>query len=186
MSGREWTKQAHKNAGWLVALGILQVFLGVVILGAPLAGGLTVALVIGVAMILGGIARLFTAFAADSFGGGALAFLWGLLTAAAGFYIFTNPGVGLVTLTLVLSMMFFVNGLAECVVAFKVKPASGWGWGWMLTGGIVSVVLAMMVWRQFPFSGFWLVGTLLGVNLLMNGFTSLMVGGGARKMTAAA
>jgi len=182
MSISTWMKQAHKNAGWLVALGIAQIVLGVVILGAPLAGGLTVTLVIGVAMIVGGVARLFAAFAADSFGIGALAFVWGLIVAATGFYIFTNPGVGLVTLTLVLSMMFFVSGLTECVAAFHVRPEGGWGW--MLTGGLVSVLLAFMIWRQFPFSGIWLVGTLLGVNLLMSGFTTVMVGSAARKLTA--
>jgi len=54
--------------------------------------------------------------------------LWGLIVAATGFYIFTNPGVGLVTLTLVLSMIFFVSGLTECVAAFDVRPEGGWGW----------------------------------------------------------
>lgn len=181
MSTRAWMAQAHRNAGWLVALGIAQIVIGVIILSAPLAGGLAVTLVIGVAMIFGGVARLFAAFAADSFGSGALAFLWGLLVAATGFYIFTNPGVGLVTLTLVLSVLFFVNGLTECVVAFQVKPEGGWGW--MLAGGLVSVLLAFMVWGQFPFSGIWLVGTLLGINLLMSGLTTTMLGSAARKVT---
>ncbi len=176
-----WMKKAHKNAGWLVALGVLQIVIGVVVLAAPLAGGLTVTLVIGMAMIFGGIARLVAAFAADSFGIGALAFVWGLIVAATGFYIFTNPGVGLVTLTLVLSMMFFVSGITECVAAFQVKPERGWGW--MLTGGLVSVLLAFMIWRQFPFSGIWLVGTLLGVNLLMSGMTTVMIGSAARELT---
>jgi len=184
MSITAWMKKAHKNAGWLVALGVLQVVIGVVVLAAPLAGGLTVTLVIGMAMIFGGIARLVAAFAADSFGIGALAFVWGLIVAATGFYIFTNPGVGLVTLTLVLSMMFFVSGITECVAAFQVKPERGWGW--MLTGGIVTVLLAFMIWRQFPFSGIWLVGTLLGVNLLMSGMTTVMIGSAARKLTETA
>ena len=148
MSIAEWMKKAHKKAGWLVALGILQIVLGVVVLGTPLAGGLTVTVMIGLVMLVGGVARLVASFAADSFGSGALAFLWGLLLATGGFYMFTNPGLGLAALTLMLSMMFFVSGLAECVVAFHVKPHDGWGW--MLTGGIVSVILALMVWRQFP------------------------------------
>jgi len=91
MSISTWMKQAHKNAGWLVALGIAQIVLGVVILGAPLAGGLTVTLVIGVAMIFGGVARLFAAFAADSFGIGALAFVWGLIVAATGLASTSSP-----------------------------------------------------------------------------------------------
>ena len=98
--------------------------------------------------------------------------------------MFTNPGLGLAGLTLMLSMMFFVSGLTESVVAFQVKPDDGWGW--MLTGGIVSVILAIMVWRQFPVSGVWLIGTVVAVHLLMSGFTTLMIGTGARKVTARA
>ena len=180
----EWLKKAHKKAGWLVAIGILEIVLGVVVLGSPLAGGLAVAIILGISLMIGGVARLFAAFATDSFGSGALAFLWGLIVATAGFYIFTRPGIALGGLTLVLSIMFFVSGLTQCVVAFHVKPTSGWGW--MLTGGIVTVLLAIMVWRQFPMSGVWLVGTLVAVHLIMNGVTTMMIGGAARKVTDAA
>jgi len=182
MSIESWMKNAHKNAGWLVALGILQIILGAVVLLSPLAGGLAVTMVLGLSMTLGGVAWLVGAFAADSFGSGALAFLWGLLLAAGGFYIFTNPGLGLATLTLVVSMMFFVIGLTACVVAFQVKPASGWGW--MLAGGVLTVIFAILVWRQFPISGMWLVGTLVAIHLLMSGVTTLTIGSAARKATA--
>ena len=179
---QDWLKKAHKNAGWLIVLGVLEIILGIVVLSAPLAGGLAVTTVIGFAMLVGGIARLFAAFFADSFGTGALAFLWGLLVAATGFYIFTNPGLGLATLTIVLSMMFFVSGLSECIVAFQVKPADGWGW--TLTGGIISVLLAIMIWRQFPLSGLWLVGTLVGFHLIFAGMSTLTIGSAARKATS--
>lgn len=178
-----WVEKAHKYAGWIVVLGIVEIVLGVIVLSAPFAGGVAVTMVIGAGMIFGGIARLLAAFFADSFGSGALAFLWGLLVASSGFYMFTNPGVGLATLTLVLSMLFFVSGLSECVVAFQVKPASGWGW--MLAGGVVSVLLALMIWREFPLSGIWLVGTMVGINLLVNGFSTAAVGSAARRVTSA-
>ncbi len=179
---QEWLKKAHTNAGWIVALGVLQIILGVIVLSAPMLGGLAVTTFIGFLMLAAGIARLFAAFFADSFGSGALAFLWGLLVAGTGFYMFTNPGLGLATITLVLSMMFFVSGLSDCLVALQVKPAAGWGW--TLTGGIVSVLLAVMIWRQFPLSGIWLVGTLVGIHLLLAGMSTMTVGSAARKLTS--
>jgi uncharacterized membrane protein HdeD (DUF308 family) len=184
MGTGEWLKTAHRNAGRLVALGVVEIVLGLVVLSAPLVVGLALSMVIGLGLMLGGVVRLVAAFAADSFGSGALAFLWGLLVAAAGFYVFAHPGLSLAALTLALAMMFFVSGLTECVVAFQAKPAEGWGW--VLAGGIVSVVLALMVWRQFPVSGSWLVGTLVGINLLVGGVRTLMIGGAARRATAAA
>jgi uncharacterized membrane protein HdeD (DUF308 family) len=184
MNMENWMEKAHRNAGWLVALGILQILLGGVAVASPLAGGLVVTMVLGISLIVAGIARLFTAFAADSFGAGTLAFVWGLLVATTGFFVFTNPGVGLATLTLVISIMLFISGLSECAVAFHAKPESGWGW--ILTGGIVSVILAIMVWRRFPFSSIWLVGTLVGINLLVTGFETVMVGTAVRRRTVTA
>lgn len=176
-----WKQAIHKNAGWLMALGVIEIILGIVVIFSPLAGGLAVTIILGVAMILGGIVRLFTAFGSDSFGAGALAFLWGLLVAGSGFYFVTNPGLGLATLTLVLSMVFFINGLLQTIIAFQMKPEKGWGW--MLTGGILGVLLAIMIWQQFPISGLWLVGTLVGIRLLFNGLTTLTLGGAAREVS---
>ena len=177
-----WMTATHKNAGWLVALGVVEIIVGILVIFTPLAGGLAVTMFLGAALMIGGIVRLFAAFGADSFGTGALAFLWGLLVAVSGFYILMNPGLGLVTLTLVLAIMFFATGLMQIVVAFKMKPVSGWGW--MLFSGIVSVLLAVMVWREFPFSGLWLVGTLVGVHMFFAGITTVSVGSAARKLTA--
>lgn len=182
-SMEHWSNKAHKNAGWIVVLGIAQIVLGFMVLAAPLSGGVAVTMIIGVGMIFGGIARLSAAFFADSFGSGALAFLWGLLVASTGFYMLTNPGAGLMTLTMVLSILFFVSGLSESVVAFHARPTKGWGI--MLAGGMINVLLAFMIWRQFPLSGFWLVGTMVGINLLINGLSTLTVGTAAKRLTSA-
>lgn len=179
-----WKEEVHRNAGWLKVVGILEILVGVMLIFSPLAGGLAVTMLLGSGILLVGIFRLVTAFGADSFGSGALAFIWGLLVAAAGFHIITNPGLGLATLTLLLAMMFFVSGLVQTLIAFKIRPADGWGS--MLFGGVLGVLLAIMVWRQFPVSGMWLVGTLAGVHALSNGMSTIMIAGAARRMTRAA
>ncbi len=95
-----------------------------------------------------------------------------------GFYFLMRPGVALVTLTLVIALVLFMDGITRIVVSFKMKPVKGWGW--MLAGGIFSVIFAVMIGKQFPESGIWLVGTLVGVSLLFEGFTTLSVAGAAR------
>lgn len=185
MNAREqtWLEKARKNAGWLVAFGVLEIVAGFLAVGSPFVAGLAVALLVGVAFLMGGVARLVVAFMADSFGAGALTFLWGLIVAATGFYFMTRPGVGLATLTLVLAIVLFVDGVTRVIIAFKLKPVKGWGW--MLTGGIVSVLLAWMVGREFPVSGLWVVGTMAGINLLFSGFTTIALAGTARKVAGA-
>jgi uncharacterized membrane protein HdeD (DUF308 family) len=182
MTVADWMKKAHKNAGWLVALGVVKIVLGVLLLCSPFIAGLAAATFLGFALIIAGIIRLVAAFGADSFGAGVLVFLWGLVVAITGGYVLMNPGVALLSMTLVLAAMFLVSGLVEVYTSFKMKPEKGWGWA--LTGGIVSVILAIMVWRQFPVSAVWLPGTLVGIQLLFAGMTTMTVGSAARRMTA--
>ena len=173
-----WLESAKKSAGWLMVLGIIEIVAGILAIGGPLVAGLAVTVMVGIAFLMAGGARLVGAFMADSFGVGALSFLWGLVVAVAGFYFLVRPGAGLITLTLVVAMALFFDGITRIVMSFKMKPVKGWGW--MLAGGIVSVIFAVMIGRQFPESGVWLVGTLVGVSLLFEGVTTLSVAGAAR------
>jgi uncharacterized membrane protein HdeD (DUF308 family) len=54
------------------------------------------------------------------------------------------------------------------------------GWGWALFGGVVSLVLGIMIWRQFPVSGTWAIGILFGVHMLFTGFAMMGIGSAAR------
>ena len=174
-----WLETARKNAGWLVFFGVLEVVTGLLSIVSPFLAGLAVAVMIGVAILISGVARLVGSFLAGSFGAGALTFLWGLIAAAIGFYMVVRPIVGLASITLVVAMALFVDGITRIVLAFKLKPVSGWGW--MLAGGILSIVFAMMIGWQFPASSLWVVGTLVGISLLSAGFTTITLAGAARK-----
>ena len=179
-----WLLQAKKNAGWLVFLGAVEVVAGVLAILGPLVAGIAVALMVGVMLMVGGCVRLVEAFKADSFGGGALTFLWGLLLAVTGFHFVTRPGLGLESLTVLVAVVLFADGIFRVILSFHMKPVPGWGW--MLSGGILSVVLAVMIWRQIPVSGLWVVGTLVGISLISNGLTTVFVGSAARKVAGAA
>jgi uncharacterized membrane protein HdeD (DUF308 family) len=85
-----------------------------------------------------------------------------------------QPGAALGALTLFLAAFFFAQGLIEVINGFGARPAQGWGW--LLASGVVSILLALMIWRQFPISGAWAVGTLVGVRLLMSGTVLLSIG----------
>jgi len=179
-----WLHQAKKNAGWLMFLGIAEVVAGVLAILGPLVAGLAVAVMVGFMLMVGGGARLVGAFKANSFGGGALTFLWGLLLLVTGFHFVTRPGLGLESLTLLVTVVLFADGILRIILSFHMKPVKGWGW--MLAGGILSVVFALMIWGQFPVSGLWVVGTLVGFSLISNGLTTVFVGSAARNVAAVA
>ena len=175
-----WLETAKKNAGWLIVFGVVEIVAGLLAIAGPFVAGLAVTVMVGIALLLGGGARLVGAFMADSFGAGALIFGWGLLVAATGFYFVIRPGIGLGTLTLVVAIVLFVDGVTRVILAFNLKPIKGWGW--MLAGGIVSILFACMVGWEFPASSLWVVGTLVGFSLLMNGFTTITLAGTAREV----
>jgi len=175
-----WLEKARKNAGWLVVCGVLELVAGFLAIGGPFMAGLAATLLVGVAFLMGGGTRLVVAFMADSFGAGALTFLWGLVVAATGFYFVIRPGAGLATLTLVVAMVLFMDGLTRVIIAFRLKPVKGWGW--MLAGGLLSLACACMIGWEFPASSLFVVGTLVGFSLLFSGFTTITLAGTARKL----
>jgi uncharacterized membrane protein HdeD (DUF308 family) len=175
-----WAQEAKKNAGWLVALGVLTVIAGVLAMGSPLISGMSVSVLVGITMAIAGVARTIGAFQAGSFGQGALAFIGGILTFVAGLILAARPGIGVATLTLLLGGYLLVDGISGALLAFHVRPAKGWGW--MLFSAAMGVLLGFLLLREWPLSGLWAVGTLVGINLLLTGFTIISIGSAARSL----
>jgi uncharacterized membrane protein HdeD (DUF308 family) len=179
VTGNAWLKQAKKNAGWLIALGVIEIIIGILALGSPLMVGIAISWLIGLMLVAVGFTRLIEAFKAGSFGTGVLGFLSGLLAIVLGGYVALRPGIVLATLTLVLAIYLFVDGLQHLMLGFKIKPAQGWGW--MVFGGIASLILGLLIWRRWPLSGVWAIGTLVGIHLLISGWTMVAIGMVAKK-----
>jgi uncharacterized membrane protein HdeD (DUF308 family) len=175
-----WAEQAKKHAGWLVVLGVVTVIAGFLAMASPLLAGLSVTVLIGIAMVIAGVARTIGAFHAGSFGQGALAFIGGIFTFVAGVILAARPGIGLATLTLVLGGYLLVDGISGAVLAFHVRPEKGWGW--MLFSAVMGVVLGILLLKDWPLSGVWAIGTLVGINLVFAGFTFISVGSTARSV----
>jgi uncharacterized membrane protein HdeD (DUF308 family) len=173
-----------KNARLAVIMGIIMVICGVLAVGSPLAAGVSVTIFVGIMLVIAGIAQCFLAFQAGAFGKGLLIFVVGALTAAAGFYLFNQPLAGLASITLFLAVYFVVTGIFELVGAFQIRPAEGWGM--MLFNGIVTLLLGVMIWSEFPLSGAWAVGVLFGVKLIMSGWSLIFIGRSVRGAAKAA
>lgn len=151
-------------------LGILLIVLGLFAIAAPGLAGISLTLLLGLVTIAGGVAQTAAALPSRS-RHGLSPMVWGIVTIVAGAFIVTRPAGALAGLTLFLAAYFLVEGISEVMLAFKVRPEPGWGWA--LFSGVVSVLLAIMIWRQFPVSGRWALGTLLGIKLLFTGWTIL-------------
>jgi uncharacterized membrane protein HdeD (DUF308 family) len=168
----------RQHAGWAIGVGIVLIIVGVLAMASPLASGLAITLVVGGLLIVGGVAQCALAFRAGAFGRGVLIFLIGLLKLIAGIFLVSRPVAGLASLTLFLAAYFVAVGILAIVTALKLRGAPSWIW--MLLNGIVTLVLGLMIWAQWPLSGAWAIGVLFGIQLLMNGVALVTIGSAVR------
>ena len=183
MTDATWLEEAKKNSGFLIFLGVMTIIFGVLAVGAPLMTGIAVAVMVGCLLLFMGIARIVHALKSGQWGTGIWGTVIGLLAVVAGLMTIFRPMVGLMSLTLFLAAYFFIDGICEIIAAFKIKPDQGWGW--MLFNGIIAVLLGVMIWRQWPVSGAWAIGILVGVHILISGWSMVILGAGARRFAGA-
>lgn len=171
---------AHKTVNWSIFLSVLLILAGLFTLMIPFLGGIGVAIFVGWAMIVSGITHFILAFKTHTTG----SLLWELLLGAVylftGVYILIHPLAGLATLTLLLAIYLFVEAIFEVVHFFQVRPRDGAGW--LLFDGLITFVLALMIWRSWPSSSVWAIGTLVGISMLFSGFSRLMLAMAAKRV----
>jgi uncharacterized membrane protein HdeD (DUF308 family) len=177
-AGTELMERVKQNSGMVITIGVVLLIFGILAIASPFVAGLSIAITIGILLIMGGLAQLFFAFTATSFGKGIWVFVLGALTVFIGVAMVSQPDAALATLTLFLAAYFIVEGIFEMIWAFQVKPVKGWGW--TLFSGIISLLLGIMIWRQFPLSGAWAIGTLVGIKLIFSGWMMIAFGGAAK------
>ncbi len=156
------------NPAWFTALGAVMIVVGFIAIGSPFAVTLAVNVLVGWILVFTGIAELAHAFSCQGWGG----FLWqlliGVLTAGAGLMLVFYPLAGAVTLTLVLAIWLIVGGIMKLMMGFKLRPAPGSGL--IIFGGAMGLLLGIIIYSEWPSSAAWVIGTLVGINLIFDGW----------------
>jgi uncharacterized membrane protein HdeD (DUF308 family) len=171
----------RKKWGWFLALGIIQITAG--ILAVSFAASATFASVatLGVLFLIAGGAQLAGALLARDWDGFYLFLLLGLLYAVAGLLTLEHPLLAAEGLTLMIAALFLLVGLFRIAIALIDRfPFSSC----VLFNGVVTVLLGVAIWRQWPESGLWVLGTLVGIELIVNGVTWSVLAVGARQGVA--
>jgi uncharacterized membrane protein HdeD (DUF308 family) len=158
----------------LVVAGALVAVLGIAAILAPYVAGIVLSILLGVLLVVGGLAHVAYAFRAGGWAGSLWQVALGVLYALAGISLLANPSIGLTTLTVLLIAYFFVGGLIEVAGGLLLRPDPQWGW--VVGSGVVSLVLAVLLWAGFPSSADWALGLLVGIDLLSTGLVLVYVG----------
>ncbi len=167
--------------GIFLAEGIILLILGCAAVVVPLVAGLVTTVFLGWLFLLAGIIGLVATFRARGAPGFAWALISALLAIAAGLAVLWNPVQGLVSLTLLLSAFFIVDGIMMIVLALSHRRSLSGRWEWILVNGIVDLVLAAFIVSGLPGSALWVIGLIVGIDLVFGGASLIAIALAGRK-----
>jgi len=180
MSATSAATFVKKSVGWSIALSVLMIVAGILAIASPLAAGIAVNVFVAWLLVFSGGVHLVFAWYRPSTGGLLWELLVGILYVFIGGYLLMHPVTGLASLTIALAMYLFLEAILEFVLGFTLRPLPGSGW--FLVDGIVTLILAVMIWRTWPSSTGWVIGTLVGISMLFSGTSRLMLSLAARSV----
>jgi uncharacterized membrane protein HdeD (DUF308 family) len=169
---------------WSIIWGVLLIVFGVLAIGSPLLAAVAVSAVIAWLIILAGVVHLILAFHVHRAGNMIWKLLVGLAYLFFGVYLLMHPVLGVASLTLVLASLFVIEGILDIILFFQMRSMRGSGW--MLGDGIITLMLGLLIYLQWPSSSVWAIGTLVGVSMIISGVTRIMFSLAVRKLSAAA
>jgi len=171
---------AKEAVGWSIALSVLMIVAGVLAIILPPAAGIAVTILVGWLLVFSGAAHLVFGWHTRTTGALIWELLLGILYILVGAYVLFHPVAGLASLTLALAIYLLMEAVLEFVLSVRLRPLPGSGW--LLFDAIITLVLAILIWRTWPSSAPWVIGTLVGISMLFSGVCRLVLSLAARRI----
>ena len=176
-------ESVKKISGLLIFEGILFIILGSLAIIMPGISTLGIEILIGWLFLVGGVIQLVRSFRWIKAKGFFFSLITALLAIALGVLLLVYPLRGVLTLTIVLAAFFLADGISKVIVSLQLRQAKNWGW--IFFNGLISIAMAVIIWMGWPGTAAWVIGLLVGINLIFFGFALLSMGFAARKGGAA-
>jgi len=176
-------QRLSKFRPWFLVLGIAMVVLGSIAIGFACIATITVAAtwLFGFLLLGSGIAEIINSFWVSRWSGTLIHLLIGVLYTMVGFMIIDQPETAAVQMTLLIAIFLMVGGIMRIVFAVSERFV---GWGWVLLNGGVTFMLGLLIYKQWPASSLWVIGLFVGLELIFNGWTWIMLWLGLRHAPA--
>lgn len=152
---------------WYLVEGALLVVAGVLAIIYPVISSGAVIVLLGWLLIASGVLQGMSLIGARQVPHFWLQLISVILAILIGFLFLRDPAQGLMTLALLLIIFFMMEGISKVVFALTIRPFPNWGW--VLASGLVGILLALILWASLPVTAVWLIGFLLGINLISIG-----------------
>jgi uncharacterized membrane protein HdeD (DUF308 family) len=162
----------RRNWGWFFVLGVLEIILGTIAIGASVVATVVTVVFFGWLLLIGGVLSAVHAFWRKRWRGFFLDLVTGVLYAVAGFLMVAEPLAAEAALTLLIAMLLLIGGIFRIVVALSGHLEH---WGWVLLNGVITAALGIMIWRQWPSSALWVIGMFVGIEMIFYGWSLVML-----------
>jgi uncharacterized membrane protein HdeD (DUF308 family) len=169
----------HAKWGWIVALGVVYLVTGFIALGSVLMATVASVFIVGIMMLIAGAAEVINAFQVKTWGKFLFWALLGVLYIVAGFATFENPLLAAAILTLLLACALIASGIMRIILGFSMKQ--GMPWIWVVLSGVVTLLLGLVILAHWPVSSLYILGLLLGIDLVFAGASWIGMGLSLRK-----
>ncbi len=150
---------------------ILLIILGVIAIALPFYATLSFELFIGWILVIGGIIQLYKSIQMIKLPGGPISLMGAIIYIVVGALMLIFPMTGILTLTLLIGIFFLLEGLMKIAFSFELKPTQNWGW--LLFSGIIALIMSGIILFGWPATSLWVIGLLVGINLVFFGFSLL-------------
>jgi len=171
-----------RSITWSIVVSTLMIVAGFLAIVVPPAAGLAVTILVGWLLVFSGLMHFVFAWHTRGTGTIIWEILLGIAYVVVGGYVLVHPVLGMAGLTLALAIYLFAEAILEFTLSFQLRPRRGSGW--LLLDGVISLILAVMIWRAWPSSADWALGILIGVSMLFSGISRLMFSMAARSLVA--
>ena len=158
---------------WSILWGVSLLILGMVAVASPFLAAVAVNVLIAWLITMAGAVHIVLAFHAHRAGSVIWKLLVGLAYLFFGVYLITHAVLAVASLTLVLASLFLIEGLLNVVLFFQMRSMRGSSW--VLIDGVITLLLGLMIYMQWPSSSAWAIGTLVGVSLIISGVTRVFM-----------
>lgn len=151
--------------------GALLIVLGFMAVSAPFLAAVAVSALVAWLIIIAGIVHLVLAFHTHGAGSVIWKVLVGIAYLAFGGYMIVHPLLSVASLTLVLAGLFVIEGVLNVILYARMRALHGATW--VLIDGIITLILGLMIYLQWPSSSIWAIGLLVGISLMISGLTRI-------------
>ncbi|MGH7913109.1 MAG: HdeD family acid-resistance protein [Candidatus Binataceae bacterium] len=174
-------EEVRKHSTWFLVIGIALIIIGIIAIGSAELMTIVSVMFLGWLLIIAGVFEVIHGFTRRPWSGFFINLMAGVLYAVVGIVMVASPARAAVTLTLLIALILIVAGLFRLFIAFSTQLHHR---GWLILNGVISILLGASIWDSWPLSGLWVIGLFIGIDMIFDGWTEIMLALSVRRQPA--